>query len=211
MLFRSGKMTSIHDLKEEANQWKKRAMHDYLTGLFNRQALESRVHEMLTLPETESFTLFFIDVDNFKLVNDLKGHLMGDLLLKDISVQLQKMLRSTDMVARLGGDEFAILLQGMEDVESIKRKAEDICQYFISEKLKKYGDNISCSIGISCYPQNGEDYKLLLDKADKALYMAKNQGKSQYVFYNESQMENISYSTVLSQVESDTNDKEQPE
>ncbi len=206
-----GKMTSIHDLKEEANQWKKRAMHDYLTGLFNRQALEARVHEMLTLPETESFTLFFIDVDNFKLVNDLKGHLMGDLLLKDISVQLQKMLRSTDMVARLGGDEFAILLQGMEDVESIKRKAQDICQYFISEKLKKYGDNISCSIGISCYPQNGEDYKLLLDKADKALYMAKNQGKSQYVFYNESQMENISYSTVLSQVESDTNDKEQPE
>lgn len=206
-----GKMTSIHDLKEEANQWKKRAMHDYLTGLFNRQALESRVHEMLTLPETESFTLFFIDVDNFKLVNDLKGHLMGDLLLKDISVQLQKMLRSTDMVARLGGDEFAILLQGMEDVESIKRKAKDICQYFISEKLKKYGDNISCSIGISCYPQNGEDYKLLLDKADKALYMAKNQGKSQYVFYNESQMENISYSTVLSQVESDADDKEQPE
>jgi diguanylate cyclase (GGDEF)-like protein len=99
----------------------------------------------------------------------------------------------------------------MEDVESIKRKAQDICQYFISEKLKKYGDNISCSIGISCYPQNGEDCKLLLDKADKALYMAKNQGKSQYVFYNESQMENISYSTVLSQVESDTNDKEQPE
>ena len=197
-----GKMTSIHDLKEEAVQWQKRAMHDYLTGLFNRQALEAKVHEMLILPETESFTLFFIDVDNFKLVNDTKGHLMGDLLLKDISVQLQKMLRSTDMVARLGGDEFAILLEGMEDVESIKRKAQDICQYFVGEKLKKYGDNISCSIGISRYPKNGRDYKLLLDKADKALYMAKNQGKSQYVFYNESQMKNISYSTVLSQVES---------
>lgn len=206
-----GKMTSIHDLKEEAIQWQKRAMHDYLTGLFNRQAMEAKVHELLTLPDPESFTLFFIDVDNFKLVNDTKGHLMGDLLLKDISAQLQRMLRSTDMVARLGGDEFAILLQGMEDEEIIKRKAQDICNYFVGEKLKKYGDNISCSIGISRYPQNGEDYKLLLDKADKALYMAKNHGKSQYIFYNESQMENISYSTVLSQVESvgEEEDKEE--
>lgn len=198
-----GKMTSIHDFKEEAIQWKKRAMHDYLTGLYNRQALEAKVHEMLTTAVQESFTLFFIDVDNFKTVNDSKGHLIGDKLLKDISKYLQLMLRSTDMVARLGGDEFAVLLQGMIDAEDIKRKAEEIEQFFCGEKLKEYGDDISCSIGISCYPQDGDDYKLLLDKADKALYTAKNLGKGQYVFYNEGQMKDMSYSTVLSRVESE--------
>lgn len=202
-----GKMTSIHGLKEEAIQWQKRAMHDYLTGLYNRQALEIKVQEILDTKEHDSFTLFFVDIDNFKQVNDTKGHLVGDLLLKEIAKQMQDMLRNTDVVARLGGDEFAVLLLGMDDEKSAVKKAQEICSFFSGEQLKEYGDNISCSIGIATYPHDGKDYRIILDRADKALYVAKNQGKNQYVFYNET-MENLSVSTMISQIELGSQEEE---
>ncbi|MGI5893279.1 MAG: diguanylate cyclase domain-containing protein [Candidatus Merdivicinus sp.] len=195
-----GKLTSIHQLKAESLHWKQQAMHDYLTGLYNRQAFEGIVHKMLLTEPDTPFSLMFIDIDNFKQVNDTKGHLMGDQLLKQAAKTLSALLRSTDVVARIGGDEFAVLLSGLGDRKVLQKKADAICAAFSKEMDPVYQSGISSSIGITIYPDDGSDYRLLLQKADTALYYVKNRGKGVSAFYQES-MGQISEHTSLSDVD----------
>lgn len=194
-----GRLSSIEHLKGETLKWKKQAMQDYLTGLCNRQALENAVQEMLQLKK-EVFSLMMLDVDNFKAVNDTKGHLVGDELLKEIAAILTGKFRESDLIARLGGDEFCALLRGVVNEKVLSAKAEEICQTTAGELAKKYGVDISCSIGFSFYPADGEEGSLLLRKADKALYEAKKRGKGCYVFYHEA-LEEYPYLSMISRID----------
>ena len=194
-----GKISSIERLKEETIKWQKKAMHDYLTGLYNRQALESALDEMVN-EKKQVFSLLFLDVDNFKTVNDTMGHHTGDALLKEIANLLTSKFRETDLVARLGGDEFCALLKGLTDREILERKANEICQVVAGELAEDFGVNISCSIGFSSYPLDGEESYILLEKADQALYEAKKNGKSGYVFYHEA-LEEEPYLSMISSID----------
>lgn len=177
-----GKLSSIDELKRESARWRQRAMHDYLTGLYNRQALETRVSEAIRDPAGSPFSLLFVDLDNFKVVNDTKGHLAGDQLLREIAEKLPQKMRATDMVARIGGDEFAVFLEGMGKEALLAKKAGEVCHFF-REELGEQGLGLSASVGCVRYPADGQSYKALLQRADRALYTAKSRGKNQFALY----------------------------
>ena len=198
-----GKITSIHQLKQESLHWMQQATHDYLTGLYNRQAFESVIQKMLATDPEHPFSILFLDVDNLKKVNDTQGHLIGDKLLRDVAHLLTSHLRSTDAVARIGGDEFAIALSGLNNREILHKKTKTICDVFLSELEPEYQSGISASVGISIYPDNGNTYSDLIRKADMALYHVKQNGKNSFAFYTP-EMEQSPYSTRLSEVDEAT-------
>ena len=127
--------------------------------------------------------LMFIDLDGFKEVNDSHGHEIGDMVLKKVSERLLDSLRETDTVARIGGDEFLVIQTEIHDKSAITKVAEKIVkqvsQPFIVEDLEI---NIGASIGIAVYPKNGVDSRVLMKKADDALYYTKRTGKNNYAF-----------------------------
>mgnify|MGYP001623862113 FL=1 len=194
-----GKLTSIHQRKQESLHWKEQAMHDYLTRLCNRQGFETAVNMALEAPQA-AFSIMILDVDNLKKVNDTKGHLAGDELLKSAGDTVKSLLRSTDVVARIGGDEFAVLLHGLENREVLRKKAENICRAFREKLDSQHHCGISASIGISTYPRDGQSYEELLRKADMALYEVKEHGKDGFAFYTV-RMEQSPYLTALSDID----------
>jgi diguanylate cyclase (GGDEF)-like protein len=128
--------------------------------------------------------LLFIDLDNFKSINDSLGHIVGDALLKATSVRLIECLRDTDTLSRQGGDEFLIVLNDMRDTESISLVAEKLLSR-LSEpfEIELHEFSISLSIGIAVYPTDGGDFDTLLKQADTAMYQAKESGRNTYRFH----------------------------
>ncbi|MCP2606268.1 diguanylate cyclase [Candidatus Aminicenantes bacterium AC-708-I09] len=163
------------------------AYQDYLTGLPNRLLLNDRLNMTLAHAKRKGlkFVLMFLDIDQFKDINDLFGHRIGDLLLKEIANRLKKTLRKSDTIARMGGDEFVILLPEItykKDVEKISEKILKIIQEpYIIENYRLY---ITTSIGIAFYPKDGKDIDTLMKNADFAMYQAKIKGKNNYQFYS---------------------------
>ena len=131
-------------------------------------------------------SLFFIDLDSFKEVNDNLGHMKGDELLVQVAQRLSSSVRESDIVGRLGGDEFCIMFPTQIEPTQIKRMAENIIKE-ISRVFILSGDvvYISASIGITLYPQDSLVLKGLLHNADLAMYNSKNSGGNQYTFYNQ--------------------------
>lgn len=176
-----GKIVSVRKFQKETQQWRQRALHDYLTGAMNRHALWNQMELLLKGDIQDEFAILFMDLDGFKNINDTMGHLTGDRVLKQIARILQDNVRASDIVARVGGDEFIVVLEGMKGEEAIANKAEWI-RTLICEN--RNSEQVSCSIGIARYPADGKDLQVLLEKADKALYAAKNRGKNCYEFYS---------------------------
>ncbi|WP_066295341.1 sensor domain-containing diguanylate cyclase [Bacillus sp. FJAT-29937] len=173
--------------KKQESMIKKLAYQDTLTGLPNRRAFLDNLEQLIkdSKKNNYNFAVFFIDLDGFKKVNDSLGHDTGDELLKRVSALLESCVREHDIVARLAGDEFTILLP-----ESTKQDCSLIAKRIISSldpPLYIMGKEIHVtpSIGISLYPQNGEDATTLIKKADEAMYQAKNNGKNSYQFVEE--------------------------
>jgi len=168
-------------LLEETNY---KATHDRLTGLFNREAFEKQVKELFDSKD-EKFCLAFIDLDNFKYVNDTLGHDQGDNLLIEISSRIKQTIRTNDILARVGGDEFVVLLENIKDLNSVSIVAKKIIK-IISLKIDLLGHDIfvGVSIGISIFPDDGEDLIHLNKYADLAMYNAKYEGKNRYKFFN---------------------------
>ncbi|MBI3530817.1 MAG: diguanylate cyclase [Betaproteobacteria bacterium] len=180
-----------HDItlrKQEAQREHFLAYHDALTGLYNRvlfldllqQAIARSKHSL------DPLALLFLDMDNFKLINDTFGHETGDRLLIAVAERLGAAVRkTTDAVARLSGDEFAILQTGLNDPQaalSLARKLlHSISQPFLLEGRKV---QTSVSIGIAIYPTDGEGPDDLLRNADKAMYLAKSRGRGNYQLYD---------------------------
>lgn len=195
-----GKLVNIHERKIEANLLRKQANMDSLTELDNRKRIRERLISLFEENKKETGAFFFIDIDNFKAINDNLGHMFGDEILRYIASEIKRKVRSTDIVGRIGGDEFVAFLRNSSSEKAVAEKARDICDLFkntYKELIDKY--NVSCSVGISLFPRDGKSYEELFHHADRALYYAKERGKNGYAFYNET-MGNSDFKTVLTNV-----------
>jgi diguanylate cyclase (GGDEF)-like protein len=164
----------------------KLARYDGLTGLPNRSMFMDELQRTLARARRHGghFALFFIDLDRFKNINDSLGHGAGDQLLKVMAARLRALLRDSDLVARLGGDEFVVLLDATVDATAlahVARKALAAIGEPVPIESRSY--QVTGSIGISLYPDDGEDAATLLKNADAAMYLAKDRGKNNYQFY----------------------------
>ncbi|WP_151702923.1 EAL domain-containing protein [Nitrincola alkalilacustris] len=159
------------------------ARHDDLTGLPNRLRLTERVQERFTVESSEPFSVLFIDLDRFKLINDSLGHQVGDQLLKQMSAHLQLKLVEGSELFRTGGDEFILLVSG--EREHVHMEAERFI-YLCSLPLQveQHHLQVTASIGISHYPEHGQDLDTLIKHADTAMYRAKARGKNCFEVYN---------------------------
>jgi diguanylate cyclase (GGDEF)-like protein/PAS domain S-box-containing protein len=178
-----------HRLSEELNY---QARHDDLTGLINRRAFEGYLSEALLRARSENFVhgLCFIDLDQFKIVNDTSGHLVGDQLLQQVSHLLSGHLRKGDLLARLGGDEFGLILDCCEPDEAIKL-AEALRETLISTPFIWEGKSFSvgCSVGIVPITASSGDISDLLQAADSACQLAKEQGRNRVLLAYEDDKE----------------------
>ncbi len=164
------------------------AFHDSLTGLPNRSLFYDRIYHSLARSRRgkSQLALMLLDLDRFKNINDSLGHDAGDLLLKAISQRLTESVRDMDTVARLGGDEFVVVLEGIHDHDDISFVANKLLEN-LSKPIHISGHEISTtvSIGISVFPDDGEQTDTLLKHADIAMYKAKEGGKNNYQYYTE--------------------------
>lgn len=155
----------------------RRASTDSLTGVYNHKGMIDEVTKFLK-HHTSRSALMFIDMDDFKEINDTLGHIEGDHLLCRTAEILRKGIRATDLVGRVGGDEFLICLKNIESREEVSACAQRICDR-IRHLSIEIGFPISCSMGVAVSPDDGTDYVTLTDKADERLYKAKAKGKNQ--------------------------------
>ena len=174
-------------LQHDARRLEFLAHHDTLTGLPNRAMFHERAREAVAHARRHDKTaaVLFIDLDNFKEVNDELGHDVGDGLLKAIASRLRACVRGDDFIARIGGDEFCVLLQDIAE----PREAAAVAQKLIHELGSDYavGEHrvrSGASIGIACVPQDGHDVETLLRLADAAMYRAKDAGRNGYQFFS---------------------------
>lgn len=162
------------------------ALHDNLTRLPNRTLLEDRITQAISSVQRSGkfFSVMFVDLDRFKTINDSLGHHYGDKLLQAVAQRLIEALRAEDTIARIGGDEFVILLKEISKPQTAAHVAEKILGAmsgpFIIEGQEQ---NISASIGISVYPNDGLDLRTLMISADGAMYHAKKMGRNNYQFF----------------------------
>jgi diguanylate cyclase (GGDEF)-like protein len=162
------------------------AYHDPLTGLANRRCFIERLEQSLreSAEQDRQLAVLFIDLDQFKQVNDSLGHGVGDELLVAVAARLTEQVRLIDMLARLGGDEFICLMEGVRDEDEVALVANEIIDAF--ERPFGLGDNelfLSASVGVSLFPRDGASVVELMRNADTAMYRAKAVGRGQFHFY----------------------------
>lgn len=163
------------------------ATHDVLTGLPNRAHFSQLLAQtILNAQQTRDyFALLFVDLDRFKFVNDTMGHDAGDQLLKELTARFRRSLRTDDVVARFGGDEFIVLLRGVDTSERIAKIARKLlATATLPIQIEAREIRITASIGIACFPTDGDDERTLLKSADIAMYSAKEDGKNTFHFYS---------------------------
>jgi len=167
---------------------KKRAITDFLTGLFNHRYFIERIEEEIARASRNNkhFSILFCDLDNFKRFNDIHGHLLGDMVLKKIGEVILTNKRKFDIATRYGGDEFALILPEANCNNAV-RTAKRICSGIGNcnlPKVKSNNDKLTMSIGISSFPEHGQNSKELLEKADLALNKAKSSGRNNIQVYH---------------------------
>ena len=163
------------------------AQHDALTGLPNRSLFQERLNQALTHARYAAVTsaVLFLDLDNFKHINDSLGHAVGDQLLIEVARRLRENSRSEDAIARMGGDEFILLVQNLPDEQDIVRLAQKILENLTSPyQIGERTFYLSASIGISLFPRDAMDTESLIANADAAMYRAKSRGRNTYDFYS---------------------------
>jgi diguanylate cyclase (GGDEF)-like protein/PAS domain S-box-containing protein len=157
------------------------AYYDPLTGLPNRTLLRDRLSKALATARRQrhKVALLFIDLDRFKMINDSLGHSVGDLLLQEVAKRLNKCVREQDTVARLGGDEFLIVLTHVQEVQDTAVVAKRLMgEMTAGFNIQGHALNVSCSLGISIFPDHGADGETLIKNADAAMYTAKETGRN---------------------------------
>ncbi|WP_100403494.1 EAL domain-containing protein [Bacillus sp. FJAT-42315] len=189
-----GSATDITDRKRYEQTIYRMAHYDSLTGLPNRTMFIKELTTSLQQAKKtgNKIALMFIDLDYFKKINDTLGHAIGDSLLIQVSKRLQKQLRKGDIISRFGGDEFVVLLKDIkrDDVDFVaKRLLASLSMKFDFGRTEVY---TSPSIGISIFPDHGKDQELLLKNADIAMYVAKQNGKNTYQFFNQELQDSLS-------------------
>jgi diguanylate cyclase (GGDEF)-like protein/PAS domain S-box-containing protein len=186
LLYYEGTVEDITERHRYQSVLQHQATHDPLTGLPNRNLLQDRLEQAVQLAQRQGskVVLAFVDLDNFKVINDSLGHAAGDELLIEIAARLRQSLRGIDTVARYGGDEF-VLIMGEQASSDDTRHLLDRVLASVQAPLTLEGHalRINCSIGVSVYPDDAQDLDSLLRVADVAMYHAKKGGKGQYHFY----------------------------
>lgn len=180
-------MRDIREKKKSEQLLRHLANHDALTGLPNRRVLIHELKRLLKQPASQSsrFAVMYLDLDRFKHINDTWGHETGDGVLIEATRRISAAAGSGNTVCRLGGDEFTVLLQDIELEQKIQYIAVDILERFHRPfELDGKLHDISTSIGIAIFPEDGKDADTLLTRADHALYAAKELGRNQYAFFH---------------------------
>jgi diguanylate cyclase (GGDEF)-like protein len=160
-----------------------KAERDFLTGLPNRALLTDRLAQSITLAQRhrKKVALMYLDLDQFKNINDSLGHSVGDQLLQSVARRLESCVRHSDTVSRQGGDEFVVLLSEVTAAQDAVLTAEKLIKAIAEPHLiGKHRLNVTLSIGISLYPDDGEDVEAVLTNADTAMYYAKRSGRNNY-------------------------------
>lgn len=173
-----GIISDIHHMKTRITFLENTVYTDHFTGLYSKKRFEELCTSVLSRRKDSKCIMMVIDLDYFKSVNDIHGHMAGDEVLLSFSQHLSSVVRKKDIVARFGGDEFVLLMLDVTDIEIGKKKAEEILRM----QDNHYG--VTKSIGISLFPDMGTTYEELFRKADKALYKAK-QKRNAYCIYGE--------------------------
>jgi diguanylate cyclase (GGDEF)-like protein/PAS domain S-box-containing protein len=179
----------ISERKRHESELRHQATHDRLTGLANRTLAEDRLRQSISRAHRHgrSAAVLFIDLDNFKYVNDTLGHAAGDTLLRAVAGRLRDSVRDDDTVARQGGDEFAVMLHDLDGVDDARRVADKLMQRLGDPiNLGRRSLRVTASIGISVYPQHGETPETLLMRADAAMFRAKREGRNAVCVYEAS-------------------------
>jgi diguanylate cyclase (GGDEF)-like protein len=189
----------LMELNAQRQYLHKVAHHDALTGLPNRILLEDRIEQALISARRDKaeIAVMLVDLDDFKPVNDKYGHDIGDKLLQECAARMLTCIRETDTVARYGGDEFMIIISARElqlrgmSARHISRQVADKIRSALGQSLKieNFLLNISCSIGIALYPQDGDDKNTLIKHADLAMYYAKSTGRNNVKLYTDIQID----------------------
>lgn len=188
----AGSHTDITEHKLLEDKLNSLAYFDKLTGLPNRFLLEEEVHKLIIKNKlsNEKFALIYMDIDNFKYINDTIGHSSGDLLLKYIANILKYHIKKPDFAARSGGDEFCIIFKNIKNKQDVSDKVQNLIKYLRRHwVLDRQEFFISYSIGIAMYPEHGGNLSTLFKRADIAMYFVKKEMKDNYSFYY-SEMEN---------------------
>jgi len=166
----------ITDRIKESERLSYLAHYDYLTNIPNRYLLLDRVTHLIAQSERNesTFALLYLDLDKFKTINDTKGHAFGDQVLKETALRLKQSTRSSDTVARIGGDEFVVLLENISNKNDVSEMAKTLNKSLRSVFVVNGEEfEISCSIGVALYPDEGNTTDALLAAADKAMYKVK--------------------------------------
>jgi diguanylate cyclase (GGDEF)-like protein/PAS domain S-box-containing protein len=183
-----GTVEDITERKLAQQQVNYLAYYDALTGLPNRMLLRDRLNTAVAAASRRGCgaALLFLDLDRFKIINDSLGHSVGDLLLQQVASRLKKEIREEDSVARVGGDEFLIVLTSAEGVDQVTAIATRIVESVTGEfVIQGHSLNITCSLGISMFPEHGQDGEALIKNADAAMYAAKEQGCNAFCFFTD--------------------------
>ncbi|UCZ53956.1 EAL domain-containing protein [Bacillus shivajii] len=175
----------VHTINDSRRKIEHQAYHDSLTGLPNRYKIEQKLEDAFqrSKEQQQSLALFFLDLDGFKMVNDLMGHHIGDLLLKEVSERLKNTVQSKGMIARQGGDEFLILLERATKKEAAQVATKILECLTIPFTFNNQDFYLTLSIGISLYPEGGQTIESMIKNADTAMYVAKDRGKNNYQFF----------------------------
>ncbi|WP_263831755.1 PAS domain S-box protein [Sulfurospirillum oryzae] len=190
-------MGTVQDVTEQKmveKQVEFLAHHDALTELPNRMLAQSRCEQSIAYAKRNSskVALLFIDIDGFKTINDSLGHAFGDMMLKMVASRLKKYIRQTDTLSRQGGDEFLMMLTDVEDVDDVSTVAQKLLREFEKPfQLDTHSISSSISIGIALYPDDGKHFDALLQRADTAMYKAKEAGRNTYCFFTEAMNKEI--------------------
>lgn len=180
-----GILFDIDSKKQATEELRIRAERDALTGLYNRKETEKQIKGYLDQKPDHLCALFMIDTDNFKQINDTKGHMLGDVVLTEIAYGMRKIMCESDVVGRIGGDEFTIFMKNVSSRENAAQKAADLlemCRHLFENE--KHSVRVTCSIGVSLYPDDGSNFQMLYRHADEALYQAKSNGKDGFAIYD---------------------------
>lgn len=182
--------TLILELESQRHHAIEMASHDALTGLPNRRLfLElGQSHLSRAKRSRKHYALMYLDLDRFKNINDTLGHHVGDLLLKTVATRLQSAVRESDVTARMGGDEFTVLLTELDSVADMNKVASHIIELISRPctNLDGHDIQVSPSIGIAVFPQDGHNVETLCQHADAAMYQSKRAGRGRYTFYDSS-------------------------
>ena len=179
-------LSDITSIKASQAKIEYLAHHDSLTDLPNRLLFNARLEHALEMAHRDSHQigLIFLDLDNFKRINDSLGHPVGDGILQSVAKRLKSLIREADTLARLGGDEFTLLLEEIAHPQEISKVAQKVLNTFDDAfEVEGHQLHVTPSIGISIYPRDGQDVTTLIRNADTAMYLAKEKGRNTYQFY----------------------------